>query len=65
MSSEIVNSIQKVKLIENIIKKLYSHVVNNTKKEFASVLQYLLSFTRFLSIYAYNESARKFLCVNY
>lgn len=62
LSKENVNYIWKSKFIDAVLKKI-SPLLKATRSEFAEGSSLILSFTKFLSAYAYHEDGRKFLQV--
>eukprot|EP00826_Nyctotherus_ovalis_P053526 TRINITY_DN6974_c0_g1_i1.p1 TRINITY_DN6974_c0_g1~~TRINITY_DN6974_c0_g1_i1.p1 ORF type:complete len:103 (-),score=14.65 TRINITY_DN6974_c0_g1_i1:545-853(-) len=62
LSKENINYIWKCKFIDTILKKI-SPLLKATQREFTEGCPLILSFTKFLSAYAYHEDGRKFLQV--
>jgi len=60
LSKEIVNYIWKNKFIENFLKKLWP-VLKMPHKDVIEAYPIIIGFTKFLSVYAFNEDGRKFL----
>jgi len=58
------NYIWKYKFIDNVLKKLWL-LFKGTQRQFKESYSLILSFTKFLAAYTYNECGRKLLQVNF